>query len=147
MTDNIFDPVFFGDNVQFDIKQDVSRTINETVVINDSVSRQIALQRIIFEPEPAKFDSVIFGDSDQFDIEQPLPVSVSDNVTRELSLFRSITEPSVTTNDTVERLLVVFRNMSESVTSNDMVNRNLQLFRSISNTVVISDTEIGRAHV
>ena len=103
------------------------------------VSRVLSILRSITE-QRTKFDSTVFGDTDQFDTTAGGAVTVDDLLARVQNLNTALSE-STTVTDSLSRLQSIFRTITEStVTVSDSLSRLIQTLRSISESISITDS-------
>jgi len=146
MSTGIFDPVFYGDSTQFDIKGQYTVTLSETETINDSISRKYNSLRAITEPPPGVgvFDSQFFGDSTQFDLAQTT-ITSQDVVSAIHGFVRSIVEDPITISDVLDRLIALKRTLTETVTTSDSVQKLYGAVRGLTEPFkqIFDDTFFG----
>src|SRR6185312_12434960 len=106
--------------------QILSRSISDTVSVLDSVDRTLLAIRQIFEFGHAMFDSTIFDTT-------TYPINISDSVSATQSLFRTISEPSITISDSLDRVQLLNRTLVElTISVSDTLDRTASFARNIS---------------
>ena len=112
---NIFQTITRNDT----IKTIQARTINELVSSISIVSRKITFLRNILDVD--------------------LSGAISDLLNRTISLFRNISEISVSVDSSVQRVILSLRSITDSVSVPDSVDRTIQSLRSLVVASSISD--------
>jgi len=126
--------------------QILSRSISDTVSVLDSVDRTLLAIRQIFEFGHAMFDSNIF-DSAIFDT-TTYPINISDSVSATQSLFRTISEPSITISDSLDRVQLLNRTLVElTISVSDTLDRTASFARNISEPSISDIDSITRTLV
>ena len=131
-TNAIFDPEIFDGPLMFDTRQkNFSVTIfDEGGAVSDLLQKQVDYHREFLEGGKPIFDGAIFDDL-IFDTSASGSGRITDNLNARKSFFATITEPSISINDSLERMLKAFRNLPETVLISDSLSRLVKYYREI----------------